>query len=197
MRRIRTTRAEVEAIETFARMAAGDAAARLNPEQHDLLEGKGYVLDDGHLTATAMEILLRDDVKGRLYLVVAGLLPRIAPTVEVLGDTPRLPPFANDPPPARIAELPSPDAAAAGTSDRQLFSLRRPKRVDPHIVLTVSATELRELLLEQFGRWPEIGVIPPVFLDAYERRDVRQLMDAGHLEFDRGSYLLRDPSLTA
>jgi hypothetical protein len=196
MRRIRTTRAEVEAIETFARMAAGDAAVRLKPGQHDLLEGKDYVVDE-HLTATAMEILLRDDVKGRLYLVVAGLLPRIAPTVEVLGDTPRLPPIASDPPPARIAALPSPGAAMAGTSDRQLFSLRAPKRVDPDIVLTVSATELRDLLLEQFGRWPEIGVIPPVFLDAYERRDVRQLMDAGHLEFDRGSYLLRDPSLAA
>lgn len=197
MRRIRTTRAEVEAIETFARMAAGVAAVRLDPGQHDLLEGKDYVIDDGHLTATAMEILLRDDVKGRLYLVVAGLLPRIAPTVEVLGDTPRLLPHASDPPPARMAALPSPGAATAGATSRPLFSLRAPKRADPDIVLTVSATELLDHLLQHFGRWPEIGVIPPVFLDAYERRDVRQLMDAGHLEFDRGFYLLRDPLLSA
>lgn len=57
------TRAEVEAIEKFARMAAGDAAVRLSPEDHDAIEGKNYVAGEGHLTSSAMEILLREDVK--------------------------------------------------------------------------------------------------------------------------------------
>lgn len=186
------TRAEVEAIEKFARMAAGDASVRLNPEDHDAIEGKDYVADEGHLTSTAMEILLREDVKGRLYLVVAGHLPRIAPTVEVIDDTPRQLAAPGRGPRRVVAMLPPP--APANPSPHPLFALKPPRCIDPGVVLTPSALELRDRLLNQFGRWPEIGIIPPVCLDAYERRDVRQLMGAGHLEFDQGSYILRDPS---
>lgn len=194
MRRIRVTRAEVQAIEKFARMSAGDAAVRLSPEEHDAIEGKDYVVDEGHLNSTAMEILLREDVKGRLYLVVAGHLPRIAPTVEVIDDAPRQLAASGYEPQGVVAMPPPPAPANPAPRRRPLFTLKPPRRIDPGVVLTPSALELRDRLLHQFGRWPEIGIIPPVSLDAYERRDVRQLMDAGHLEFDQGSYILRDPS---
>lgn len=194
MRRIRVTRAEVEAIEKFARMAAGDAAVRLSPEDHDAIEGKNYVAGEGHLTSSAMEILLREDVKGRLYLVVAGHLPRIAPTVEVIDDTPCQLAAPGREPQQLVAMLPPPAPANPDPIPNPLFALKPPRRIDPGIVLTPSALELRDRLLNQFGRWPEIGIIPPVCLDAYERRDVRQLMGAGHLEFDQGSYILRDPT---
>lgn len=196
MRKIHVTQAEVDAIETLARMLAGDAEARLDPAQYDRLVGSSYVAGNGNLNELGMEILLRDNFKARLYLVVAGHLPRIAPTVEVEGEirmrSPHIEPKAGN----SLSHCPDASPAVRRISAKppsKIFDLQPPKRVVDG-VLTPSAVDLRDRLIEDFGRWPEVGIIPPLALEAYERRDVRQLINAGHLEFDRGSYVLRDPS---